>query len=96
MGHDHRNRDGRQTKVQVALTDDGVQINLLGDRARRFDAQLIEDCLNSLFACAEANGCLEGGLTLTSQCLKTLVGHDMQCGCMSRGFGLVEVEPRRP
>lgn len=95
MGHDRR-KDGGRTKVQVALTDDGVQINLVGDRARRFDAQLIEDCLNSLFACAETNDCLEGGLTLTSQCVKTLVGHDMQSDCMAGGFGLVEIESRRP
>jgi hypothetical protein len=90
------NEDGMQTKVQVTLLDDGVQINLVGDRARRFDAQLIEDCLSRLFACAEANGCLEGGLTITSHCIKTLVEHDIECGCMSRGFGLVEVEPSGP
>lgn len=95
MGRD-RDRGGRQkTRVHVTPTDEGVQIHLVGDRAREFDTQLVEDCANALFRCADANGCLEGGFTLTKDCATTLVGHDMQSDCMASGFGLVEVEARR-
>lgn len=91
-----RGRDrGQLTKAQVSSTDEGLEIRLVGDRARQFDAQLVEDCANALLVCAERSGCLEGGFTLTADCAQTLVGHNMQSDCMAEGFGLVEIESKR-
>lgn len=77
-----------RTQVKVTQSENGIQINLVGRRALKYDARLIEQCANAIVTCAETNACLERGLQLTDKCFETLVTHDKRADCMTRGFGL--------
>jgi hypothetical protein len=79
---------GDRTRVKVTQSDDGIQINLIGRRALKYDARLIEQCANAIVDCAETNACLDRGLQLTDKCFETLVAHDKKADCMTKGFGL--------
>jgi hypothetical protein len=76
--------EGYQNRVRVTETEDGVQVTLVG----KYNAKLIEECVNAMFSCSDTNGCLEGGLTIKQSCLETLVSHNQKTQCAQEAFGL--------
>jgi hypothetical protein len=82
-----RRGDDTGNRVSVSEEDGGITIRIKSKRLQ-FDAQLLEECVNSALACAETNACLDQGLKLTDRCALTLVGHHLQEQCITRGFGL--------
>jgi hypothetical protein len=80
-------QNAERTKVKVSQTGDGLQIQFIGKHAAKYDAKLIEQCAGALIDCVETNGCLESGPKITAKCVETLVAHNKEAQCMTKGFG---------
>jgi hypothetical protein len=80
----------RGIQVKVVEAEDGIQIHLIGTRASGFNVELLQACVQNIFTCADRNLCFDRGLTITENCFRSLVGHDMATKCMTEGFGLAK------
>lgn len=75
-------------RVEAAESGDALAIHLPGVQAAK--SRLVDECFNTLLACADSNGCFERGFSLA--CLGTVAIHDRATGCTSQSFGLTRAK----
>ena len=75
-------------RAKVVEVEGGLQIHLMGPQAGKLNASLIESCANALISCGEKNACLSRGVSITGNCLQTLLQHNTRSKCFDKSFGL--------
>lgn len=75
------------TRATAEKAHDHIVLRLTGPNVAQYNAKLIEECANELFACADRNACLADGLKLTEACFTTLARHNEAIQCLPQGFG---------
>jgi hypothetical protein len=74
------------TRVSVSPMDGGVNVQISG---RQLDAQLLQQCLQAAYECADDSGCIsEQGITFQPGCAKTIAAHNSSSDCISKALGL--------
>ena len=66
--------------ISIQRSGDSITVNGAGP--------LLADCLTAVQQCADTNGCLTNGLSITDKCISTLARHNQTANCASEGFGL--------
>jgi hypothetical protein len=81
-----------RTTVKVEHANDRLSLHFQGAHLAKANAQLLTECFNALFECAEKNGCFEKGLSAI--CLSTIAEHDRKSRCISSAFGFTAATQR--
>lgn len=71
--------------LKVEKHADGLTFHIAGRDLAHANADLLNDCMGKLMACAEQNDCFTKGLNVN--CLTTLTDHHKQTQCISKAFG---------
>ena len=72
--------------ARVEKQANGVSFHLSGPGLANANAELLNECMNKLLACAEQNDCFTKGLS--AACFVAISDHHKQTQCISKAFGL--------